>query len=115
MTNEGEQLHNIVRWRRGRRADKTVPLGDAVRELMDSRISPQQAIFSSVSEVWAHLLPAGLGEHCEITGIIGGELKVQVDSPAYLYELKLCSPELVDELQSRCPKARIKGIKFVLA
>ena len=86
-----------------------------MRELIESRISPQQAVFSSVAEVWSQLLPAGLHEHCEITGIFGGELKVQVDSPAYLYELKLCSSELVGELQSRCSKARIQAIKFVLA
>jgi hypothetical protein len=40
---------------------------------------------------------------------------VQVDSPSYVYELQLCSSELLNELQQQCPKARLTRIKFVVA
>ena len=115
MANEDERLRNIAKWRGQRRADRTVSLGDVVKELMESRISPQQAIFGLVAEIWAELLPVELRDHCEIVDIRSGELKVRVDSPAYVYELKLCSSELVSELRRRCSKARIRQIRFVLA
>ena len=80
---------------------------------MDERISPQQTRFSEVFETWNRLLPEELCGHCEIIDISGGQLKVQADSPSYVYELQLCSSELLEELQRQCPKARLTKIKFV--
>jgi hypothetical protein len=62
--------------------------------------------------VWEQLLPAELRQHCKLAGISGGQLKVLMDSPVYLHELRLCGAELTRELQRRCPKARIRTIKF---
>ncbi|MHC4642686.1 MAG: DciA family protein, partial [Planctomycetota bacterium] len=92
----------------------TVRLGDVTTELMKSRISPQQARFGPIAELWTMLLPDELRRHCRIVGFSGGQLKVQVDSPAYRYELQLCSSELLSELQQECPRAHIKKIKFVV-
>ena len=82
---------------------------------MDDQISPRQAQFSEVAEIWNRLLPAELCGHCEIIDISGGQLKVQVDSPSYMYELQLCSSELLKELQQQCPRVRLAKIKFVAA
>ena len=81
---------------------------------MEKRISPQQARFSQVVEVFSRLLPAELHGHCEIIDISGGQLKVKVDSPSYMYELQLCNSELLKELKWQCPKARLTKIKFVV-
>ncbi len=82
---------------------------------MAEQISPRQTKFSEVAEVWSQLLPAELRRHCEIADISGGQLVVQVDSPSYVYELQLCSSELLEELQQQCPKARLTKVKFVVA
>jgi len=82
---------------------------------MDKRISPQQARFSEIAEVWSRLLPAELCGHCEIIDISGGQLTVQADSPSYKYELQLCSSELLEELQRQCPRTRLTKIKLVVA
>ena len=89
-------------------------LGDVARELMKNRISPRQARFGSIPEVWNRLLPEQLSRHCRIQGISAGQLKVQVDSSPYQYELQLCSEEILSELQQQCPRANIKKIKFVV-
>ena len=99
----------------GKKSDRTVRLGDAVQQLMDEHISPRQARFGAVAELWGRLLPVELCRHCEIVDISGGQLIVRVDSPAYKYELQLCSPELLEALQQQCPKARLTKIKFVVA
>jgi hypothetical protein len=82
---------------------------------MTEQISPRQARFDAVAEVWRQALPAELCRHCEITDVTGGQLKVQVDSPSYKYELQLCGSELLEELQRQCPKVRLTKIKFVVA
>ena len=111
---EEERLLNATRWRRSWKTYRAASLGKVAQQLMDNRISPQQARFSQVFEVWSRLLPAELCGHCEIVDISGGQLKVQVDSPSYVYELQLCSTELLEELQRQCPKARLTKIKFVV-
>lgn len=111
---EAERLLNAVKWRKTPKRYNTASLGQVARQLIDERISPLQARFSKIAEVWSGLLPAELGGHCEIIDISGGRMTVQADSPSYVYELQLCSPELLKELQRQCPKARLSKIKFVV-
>lgn len=99
---------------RSRREDRSVRLGDVLQKVMAERISPLQARFGELADAWSDVVPQELYEHCEIVDVIGGELKVCVDSSPYVYELRLCSSELLEELQRRCPRARLKRIKFVV-
>ncbi len=115
IMDEEERLLNATRWRRSWKSYRAANLGKVARQLLDERISPRQARFSQVAEVWSRLLPVELCGHCEIIDISGGQLKVQVDSPSYVYELQLCSSELLEELQRQCPKARLTKIKLVVA
>lgn len=112
--NPDEQLRSIVKWRPAAKPDRLAGLGDVVKEIMDNRITPLQKRFESVASVWDQLLPDELQQHCKIVDISGGELKVKVDSPAYLYELRMCSSELLTELRRQCRRVRIGTIKFVL-
>ena len=112
---EEERLLNATRWRRSWKSYRAASLGQVAQQLMDKRISPQQARFSQVADLWSRLLPGELYGHCEIIDISGGQLTVQVDSPSYMYELKLCSSELLDELQRQCPRVRLTKIKLVVA
>ena len=111
---EREQLRSIVRWRTKHKPDSAARLADALSELMENRISPRHTRFGSVVELWGGLLPAELAQHCKLADISSGQLKVQVDSPSYMHELRLCSSELLSEIQRQCPKARIEKIKFVI-
>ncbi|MHC4617705.1 MAG: DciA family protein [Planctomycetota bacterium] len=92
----------------------TATLGDAVKHLVDGRISPRQARFDSLIEIWNQLLPAELGRHCRLVDASGGQLKVLADSPAYVHELRLCSSQLIEELRRQCPRARIRTIRIVI-
>jgi hypothetical protein len=94
-----------------RRGD-AVRLGDVVRQLMEETIEPQQAVFQAIDQAWSALLPQELRRHCRIVDVADGQIKVQVDSPVYIYELRSCSSELKDELARLCPQARIKQIKL---
>jgi predicted nucleic acid-binding Zn ribbon protein len=109
-----ERLLNAVKWRKTPKSYSAPTLGQVAQQLVEKRISPLQARFSEVAEFWSRLLPVELGGHCEIIDISGGQLIVQADSPSYVYELQLCSPELLKELQRQCPKVRLAKIKFVV-
>lgn len=109
-----ERLLNATRWRRSWKSYSAANLGQVAQQLLDERISPLQARFIEVAEFWSRLLPVELDGHCEIIDISGSQLTVKADSPSYVYELQLCSPELLKELQRQCPKARLAKIKFVV-
>ena len=112
---EDTRLRNVAGRPGARKSRGAIRLDQAVRELVDEQITPKQARFSRIAEVWSRLLPAQLAGHCEIVELSGGQLDVQVDSPSYMYELQLCSSELLKELQRQCPKARLTRIKLVVA
>jgi len=90
-------------------------LGEVVQELMANQISRRQGDFASVDKLCREVLPEGLLGHCEIAGISDGQLKLQVDQPAYMYELQLVSGELLKELKRQYPRVAIEKIKLVLA
>ena len=112
---EIETLQYTLRCRRTRKPCSATCLGQVAQQLLDRQILPRQAVFSEVAEAWSRMLPAELARHCEIADISAGLLKVQVDSPSYVYELQLCSSELLDELRQECPRARLTKVKFVVA
>ena len=115
MMDDIERLQKTLDYRRTRPPYRAHSLGEVAQKLLTERIAPQQARFSQVDDLWRELLPAELQEHCEIVDISDGQLDVQVDSPSYVYELQLCSSELLSELQRHCPRARLTRIKFIVA
>ena len=113
---EGEQLlRDAVKGRTVKKFDTTAKVGDLAQMFVNKWVSPRQARFGAILEVWSRLIPAELSKHCEIVDVDSGKLKVSVDSPSYKYELQLCSSELLKELQQQCPRARLTEIKFVIA
>lgn len=100
--------------REQRRNGGAVRLSETLQTVLTEQIRPLQAKFGELADVWSEVVPKELCEHCKIVDAACGQLKVCVDSPAYMYELQLCSSELIKELQRQCPRARLKRIKFVL-
>ena len=110
---EIERIQEAVRGRQRKRYDRFVSIGQVTEQFFAGQVVPQQKKYGNVVEVWEQVLPEELGRHCEIVDISGGNLSVQVDSPAYKYELHLCSREILKELQKECPKARLTKIKLI--
>ncbi len=96
------------------RPQGSIRLGDVVTRLLENRISPQQARYGQLADAWNQLLPAELKKHCRLADFSAGRLKVTADSSAYVYELQLCSSELLSQLQQQCPAARITKIKVTM-
>jgi len=110
-----QTIEKAVRTCRGKPGKaRCAKLGDVVQQLMDNSVSPRQGMFEYVSAVWSQLLPAELHRHCRVTDVTGGQVKILVDSPSYMHELRMCHCELLAELQRRCPQARIKRIKMAI-
>ena len=110
---EIERIEKAVKGRQRKRYDRFVSIGQAAEQFIAGQVKPQQKKYGNVVEVWEQVLPEELNRHCEIVGISGGSLSVQVDSPSHKYELHLCSREILKELQKECPKARLTKIKLI--
>ena len=113
MSEDEQILRDAVKGRLVKKFDRTAKVGDVAQTFVTRWVSPRQARFGALIEVWNQLIPAELCKHCEIADVSSGQLKVKVDCPTYKYELQLCSSELLKELKQQCPKARLTEIKFV--
>ena len=113
MEDETEQLRNAVRWKKKATFNRTAKLSDTLSKVM-KRIGTRQRRFGGVYEFWSELLPDELREHCRLESIYDGQLEVMVDSPAYMYELRLCSSQLLGELQRNFGRGRIRKINFAV-
>ena len=89
-------------------------LGDLVNSVMERSIKPGQKRLGPVAEAWLAIVPPGFAPYCHVKGVVRSELRIGVDSPVYLYELQLCSQDLLKALQERAPKAGLRRIKFML-
>jgi hypothetical protein len=101
-----------------RRRSEPTPLADALVRMMEPRrtgISQRYEAASRLSEAWAQLLPAEMVLHCRVVDLSAGQLTVEVDSPSYVYELRISSNQLVEHLRRECPEAKLRAMKIVLA
>ena len=114
MDNGDQRLRDLNKWRKPKRYQAKL-LGEAAGELFEKKISPKHARYEKISQIWEELLPRELAKHCRIDNFVGGQLRVKVDSPAHLYELKTCSESLLEELNRNFSGARIREIKLSLA
>ena len=97
-----------------KRKNNEVRLSKLVDALMKGVVEPKKNKLDPIVEVWYACVPPELAAHCRINGLNGNQLQVSVDTPAYLYQLQLCSKELIDELKCQCPRAGVQTIKFKL-
>ena len=94
--------------------ENTRRIGDLVDTFMERSIKPGQKRLSPVFEAWLAIVPPGFAPYCRVKGVVKSELRIGVDSPVYLYELQLCSQDLLKALQEKVPGAGLRRIKFML-
>ena len=92
----------------------TTRIGKLVDTLLRESIKPGQARIDPVLETWSRIVPPGLAGHCRVRGLSHGVLRIGVDSPVYMYELQLCSQDLLEALKRCCPRSGLRRIKLSL-
>jgi hypothetical protein len=107
-----DQLRSITEWKKPkvRTPDR---LGSLMESYMREEIAPHYRQFSSAEQAWRQAVPDELVPHCWCDGISNGQLKVVVDSAAYMYKLQTMSAELIERLDQLCRRPKIRKIKFV--
>ena len=91
-----------------------VKIGDCLQQLMQKIVEPKTEQYQSVCALWDKIVPVNLCPHCKIIEIDAGVVKVQADSPSHLFELRLNSQQLLQQMQKKIPRLRIKSLKFVV-
>lgn len=89
-------------------------IGDLVASFVQA-LEPVHDRYDSVALAWDDLLPENLRTHCRVAGLSDGCLKIAAEGSSYLYELQLCRPVLLRELQRLCPAAKVRRIEVAMA
>jgi hypothetical protein len=107
---EEKLLQSAVKWQyRARRTSER--LGGKTEAYLKNN-KPRFEKNTQIVDAWEGLLPEGLSEHCDISEVSGGTLKIEVDPGVYMHELKLISGELIEHLRQVCPRCGIRKIKL---
>jgi hypothetical protein len=110
---EEERLRRVTQRARSiAEAKRPRPIGELVRRYMAERVDPRHEVFDSVATAWEETVPQGMAGFCRLADVTGGKARVLVSSPSYLYQLQLCGPQLLGQLQKRCGKKAVRYIKF---
>jgi predicted nucleic acid-binding Zn ribbon protein len=110
---EEERLRRVTQKARSiAEARKPRPLGELVGRYMAERVDPRHDVFESVAAAWAETVPQGMAGFCRLADVTHGKARVVVSSPSHLYQLQLCGPQLLGQLQQRCGKKTVRYIKF---
>lgn len=107
---EHKLLAGLVDHRTKRRSDSTVKLADSISSLMNGRISPQQERYMAAADALDQVVPASFRSRCKIAEIAGNTLRLKVNSPVYLYQLKVCEEALLEQLKKNRAIAKINKI-----
>ena len=85
-----------------------------VAETYLKRKSRQLGRNAAIVDAWPDILPKELYDHCSISSISNGVLRLEVDAGSYMYELQAIKSELLSYLQCRCGETNIKKIQLYL-
>lgn len=105
---EEKFLHSAVKWQYKPKQTSERLGGKAEAYLKKNKVRFEKN--TQIVDAWEGLLPKELSEHCNISEISGGTLKLEVDTGTYMHELKLMSAELIEHLRRACPRCGIKKI-----
>jgi predicted nucleic acid-binding Zn ribbon protein len=104
---------------KGRRHQNNTPagpvkIGVVLQDFLQKVVEPKTGQYQTISRLWDKIAPENLRQHCKVSGIEGGAVLVQADSPSVLFQLRLDSRQYLLQIQKACPAMRIKRLKFVV-
>lgn len=77
---------------------ETLPLGDAIAELLTDRGWTAEAAVASVTANWTETVGAELAAHCRPVSLSGGVLTVEAESTAWATQIRLLVRPLLDRV-----------------
>jgi hypothetical protein len=110
----GKINNTSQRVRPGNTPNRPVKIGSCLQQLMQKIVEPKTEQYQTICRIWEEIMPDNLRQHCKIVEIDAGTVKVQADSPSYVFELRMNSRQLLKQMQKEIPRLRIKSLKFVV-
>jgi len=108
---QDELLKGATSWQ-WRRKETTSSIADSGRKYLGFNLRRLEQS-AKIVDAWQELLPEEMAAHCEIKTVKNGIIEVEVDSGAYMHEMRLMSNELVEHLREICGEGKIKKLKLV--
>jgi len=100
-------LHGV-----NRRMENVTLLSEVLGPMVHERLSTRCEQSVQLQQCWDEILPPQLADKCRIDEFSTGVMKVMVDGPGYMHELRLCKEELRSELNAAVSGVKIKEIKL---
>ena len=83
---------------------------DIINQVIGQIAEKQPNNQSKLERIWLNVLEAKELEHTRLVGLKNGWISAYVDSPAWLYQMKIRRGKIVERLKQEIPE--IKNISF---
>ena len=83
---------------------------DIINKVIGDIAEKKPDIHNKVDRIWQNLLNKKELKHTKLVGINEGTLSVHVDSPAWLYQMRIRQTKIIKQLKEDAPD--IKYIRF---
>lgn len=89
-----------VGWEPSPESSGPKPIGEALDQVAYRLRAPRAQVLAKVFEAWEELVGAVIAAHTSPVRLVGGELVVAVDDPAWATEMKFFGPELIGRINA---------------
>ncbi len=108
-----EQLLRIAKTRKSKKFAKTTLLGELARTFVKQKVTPANKRTAKIMAMWPNIVTGDLAKHSKASQFVNGTLTVVVDSPPYLYQMRLVKQQFIQKLRKK-GVASIKNIRLVI-
>lgn len=83
---------------------------DIVRQVFEKMVQGQAGPQDKLERIWLSILREGEEKHLKLLGLKNDTLFVDVDSPAWLFQMRIRKKKILEKFQEQIPE--IKNISF---
>jgi predicted nucleic acid-binding Zn ribbon protein len=94
------------------KARKPQALAKAINEYIAEHVEQKHEENQDIAKAWRETVPSQLASFCRLAEITRGRVRIVVQSPSHLYQLRLSERELLLAMQKRCGRKAVKELKF---
>ena len=110
---DDEQLLQIAKTRKSKKFARMSLVGDITRRFVNQKVTPANKRTAKIIALWPSVITGDFAKHSKASQFAGGNLTVIVDSPAYLYQMRLAKQGLIQKLKQK-GVTNIKNIRLVI-
>lgn len=92
--------------------DNTAPLAQILNKVIKDMAGPKRLTAEEIASAWKYAAGKAAAKHTKPVSIKKGQICINVDRSSWLYELTISKKKILEKLNGKLKKKKIKDIRF---